>query len=165
MKTQRPGRWYVLFCLLSVTAAWGLLIYPLYVIRPFRPQGVRELTVALAVIRFRAIGMVFCVAGALAAAVWYWRCEHRRLRRFFSAVGVAAVALAALLSRVNVYELMFHPAGQPTFSAAGKAKLDDGEMVIAVKVAGSARAYPIRGMSYHHIFNDAVGGEPIVATY
>jgi hypothetical protein len=50
-------------------------------------------------------------------------------------------------------------------SAAGESKLDGGEMVIAVKIAGSARAYPIRSMSYHHIFNDVVGGEPIVATY
>ena len=38
-------------------------------------------------------------------------------------------------------------------------------MVIAVKVNGSARAYPIRSMSYHHIYNDVVLGEPIVATY
>ena len=156
---------FVLCCLFSVALAWGLLIYPIYVIRPFRAQGPRELLVALAVIRFRAIGMVFAVAGVLAAAVLYWKREDRKLRRFFSTVGVAIVALAAVLSRVNVYELMFHPAGKPTVSAAGESKLDGGEMVIAVKIAGSARAYPIRGMSYHHIYNDVVGGEPIVATY
>jgi hypothetical protein len=165
MKTQRPGWLFPLCCLFSAAVAWGLLVYPVYVIRPFRAQGPRELLVALAVIRFRAIGMACAVAGVLAATVLYWRCEHRKLRRFFSTLGVAIVARAALLSRVNVYELMFHPAGKPSVSAAGESKLDGGEMVIAVKIAGSARAYPIRSMSYHHIFNDVVGGEPIVATY
>jgi hypothetical protein len=109
--------------------------------------------------------MLLAVAGVLAAAVWYWRRERRKLRRFFSAAGVAVVAVAAVLSRVNIYELMFHPAGTPAVSAASASKLDGREMVIAVKVNGSARAYPIRSMSYHHIYNDVVAGEPIVATY
>jgi hypothetical protein len=165
MKTQKPGPVFLLGCLLSMAVAWGLLLYPLYVIRPFRAQGPEELLVALAVMRFRAIGMATVVAGAVAGAVWYWRCEHRKLRRFFSLVGVSMVAIAALLSRVNVYELMFHPTERPTFSAADEAKLDGGEMVIAVKVSDAARAYPIRSISYHHIVNDVVGGEPIVATY
>jgi hypothetical protein len=60
---------------------------------------------------------------------------------------------------------MFHPAGPPSIASAAESKLDGGEMVIAVKIAGSARAYPIRSMSYHHIYNDVVAGEPIAATY
>ncbi len=44
-------------------------------------------------------------------------------------------------------------------------KLDKDEKVIAVKIGASARAYPIRGMSYHHIINDVVGNVAIVATY
>ena len=37
--------------------------------------------------------------------------------------------------------------------------------MIAVKIGGEARAYPIRSMSYHHVVNDVVGGAAIVATY
>jgi len=165
MKTQRPGSWFLLSWLLAGAVVGTLLIYPIYVIWPFRHQDARELLVALAVIRFRAIGMILSVAGLLAATVWYWRVERRKLRRFLSALGVATVTAAAVLSRVNIYELMFHPAGPPKVSAASESKLDGGEMVIAVKVNGSARAYPIRSMSYHHIFNDVVAGEPIAATY
>jgi hypothetical protein len=60
---------------------------------------------------------------------------------------------------------MFHPMGRPNFVAATDTKLDGAEMVMAVHIAGEARAYPIRIVSYHHIVNDVVGGVPIVATY
>ena len=60
---------------------------------------------------------------------------------------------------------MLFRSGKPVTTAAAESKLDGGEMVIAVKVNGAARAYPIRSMSYHHIYNDVVAGEPIVATY
>jgi hypothetical protein len=165
MTTQRPERLFLLFWLLAGAAAWALLIYPIYVIRPFRHQGARELTIALSVMRYRPIGMILAMAGILAAAIRYWRTERRKWRRFLAALCVANVALAAALSRINIYELMFHPAGTPVVTAAAESKLDGGEMVIAVKLNGAARAYPIRSMSYHHIYNDVVAGEPIVATY
>ena len=165
MKTQRPGWVFLLFWLAAGAVAWALLIYPIYVIRPFRYQGPRELLIALSVLRYRPIGMILAVGGTLAAAVWYWRMESGRWRRYFSAAGVLTVAAAAALSRINIYELMFHPAGTPVVTAAADSKLDGGEMVIAVKVNGAARAYPIRSMSYHHIYNDVVAREPIVATY
>jgi hypothetical protein len=165
MNTQRAGWRFLLFWLIAGAVAWALLMYPIYVIRPFRHQGERELLIALAVLRYRPIGMVLAVAGMLAAVVWYWRMERSKWRRFFSALCVVSVAAAAALSRINIYELMFHPAGAPVVAAASDSKLDGGEMVIAVKVNGAARAYPIRSMSYHHIYNDVVAGEPIAATY
>ena len=36
---------------------------------------------------------------------------------------------------------------------------------MAVKIKGQAVAYPILQLAYHHIANDIVAGEPIVATY
>jgi hypothetical protein len=143
----------------------ALLIYPLYVIYPFRAQGARELLAALTVTRFRWIGMALCVGAVLTAGRWYWRREQRTMRRLLAALGVVIVAGIALLSRVNIFEQMFHPFQQPTFSAAGQAKLDGREMVIAVKGVRSARAYPIRSLSYHHVLNDVLDGVPIVATY
>jgi hypothetical protein len=32
-------------------------------------------------------------------------------------------------------------------------------------LGSAARAYPIRGMSYHHVINDELNHVPIVATY
>jgi hypothetical protein len=60
---------------------------------------------------------------------------------------------------------MFHPLRRPTFKNVSGTRLADSEQVIAIKQARTARAYPIRVISYHHIVNDLVGGLPIVATY
>jgi hypothetical protein len=145
----------VLFC----------LIYPVYVIQPFRAQGVRELAAALFVVRYRPLVTIACVLLAIGALIRFWPLQARRWRRIGAAVGTLAVAVFAAISHVNVYEIMFHPMGAPAFQAAADSKLDKNEMVIAVRVNGVPRAYPIRSISYHHIVNDTVGGVPIVATY
>jgi hypothetical protein len=141
------------------------LAYPLYVIRPFRHQGPRELALALQILRFRPGVEMVCAVSALLAGFLYWRAEPKMLRKLAVMFAVALVILFTGLSRVNVYEIMFHPMGSPNFVSVTDTKLDGAEMVMAVHIAGVARAYPIRIVSYHHIVNDVVGGVPIVATY
>lgn len=74
------------------------------------------------------------------------------------------VCVLAVLARVNVYELMFHAIGRPSFAAISQVKLDPDEKVNAVRVGGQARPYPIRSISYHHVVNDVVDKRAIVAT-
>jgi hypothetical protein len=151
--------------IVSLLVSFACLAYPVFVIRPFRHQGPRELLVALALIRDRPLIEAICAVFALAVLAWYWQLQPRRSRRVLAAVCAFFVCAFAVLSHVNIYELMFHPAGYPVFIAAQQEKLDTDEMVIAVKLGEDARAYPIRSISYHHIINDVVGKEPIVATY
>jgi hypothetical protein len=156
-QNSRTSLFILLGCLLlSLFCA----IYPIYVIRPFRAQGATELTVALAVLRIRPVLTALCVLAVIADLIYNWR-----WRSIGTIAGAALVCLLAVVSRINVYELMFHPIGHPSFAAASDVKLDKDEKVIAVKMGTSARAYPIRGMSYHHIVNDVVNNVAIVATY
>jgi hypothetical protein len=141
------------------------VVYPLYVIWPFRAQGARELAVALGVIEWRSAATLVSCAAALAALVVYWRVQPRRWPRAFAAAGAAFVCVLAALARVNIYELMFHPDDRPSFAAASRTKLDNDEKVIAVKIGAAARAYPIRNISYHHVINDLLDKVAIVATY
>jgi hypothetical protein len=141
------------------------VVYPIYVIRPFRHQGAGELAVALVVARFRAVITVISAMAAIAVVIGYWRRRPPMWRRVLQAAGALVVIALAFLARINVYELMFHPDIHPTFTAAQDVKLDGAEKVIAVRIGEAARAYPIRGMSYHHVVNDVVGGVPIAATY
>jgi hypothetical protein len=165
MRQAKPERAFLICVLLCFVVAVAALLYPVYVIRPFRAQGPRELLAALAVLRYRAVVMILCGLSSLAALAWYWNREARRFRRAGAAACVIAVAVVAALSRVNIYERMFHPFERPSFARADEAKLDGDEKVIAISVGGEARAYPIRVISYHHVINDVVGGVPIVATY
>jgi hypothetical protein len=152
----------LLVCLvLALLCVW----YPLYVIRPFRAQGARELAAALVVMRFREAVTLLCCVAALAALVFYWRAQPRKWRRACATAGVAFVCVLAALARVNIYELMFHPDDRPAFGAAANIKLDPAEKVIAIKIGGAARAYPIRNISYHHVINDVLDKVAIVATY
>jgi hypothetical protein len=96
---------------------------------------------------------------------WYWQVQPLVSRRRLAAAGAFLVCTFAVLSRVNIFELMFHPDTHPLFVPIQQAKVDPDDMVLAVKLGGMARAYPIRSMGYHHVINDVVGQEPIVATY
>jgi len=156
---------FVLFLLACLVFSAACVVYPIYVIRPFRAQGARELAAALVVSRYRGIATLLLAAAALLALAGYWRVETIRWRKIVAAVGAGLVCVFAVLARINLYELMFHPIDHASFAAAAKSKLDGGEKVIAVLVNGRARAYPIRGMSYHHLINDEVGKTAIVATY
>jgi hypothetical protein len=165
MRRVNPARTFWICFLLCFLAAAAALVYPIYVIRPFRHQAPRELMMALAVWRYRPVVMALCGLTSLVALVSYWRQETRWLRRTGSAMGVVAMGAVIVLSRINVYEIMFHPIDRATFSRVDQSKLDGDEKVIAVSVGSAARAYPIRIISYHHIVNDVLDGEPIVATY
>jgi hypothetical protein len=121
-----------LWLCVCVLGSFLLLAYPLYVIRPLRQQGSHELVIALWTIRFRF------------------------------PLQILLVFVTALLS-VRVWQTRrFYPMDAPAFSAALQSKLAAAEQVIAVKVSGSARAYPIRIISYHHIVNDVVAASPLL---
>ena len=156
-----------LWLLLAACAGLALCgaLYPLYVIRPFRAQGPRELEAALLVLRLRPAGTLLCL-GTTAVAIYRFR--HLLTRRSAKVAAAGALLLTLLASaavRVNVFELMFHPSDQPAFESAAVARLAADEMVLAIEQRGDARAYPVRAIAYHHIVNDTAGGVPIVATY
>jgi hypothetical protein len=162
----QPGRLkFTLVMLACLAVSLFCVVYPIYVIRPFRHQSARELAVALVVARFRVVITVISAVAAIAALIGYWRKRPSIGRRVLQTAGAVLVVVLAFLARINVYELMFHPDVHPSFTAAQRVKLDGAEKVIAVRIGGEARAYPIRGMSYHHLLNDVVGGVAIVATY
>jgi Protein of unknown function (DUF3179) len=158
-------RWIVVL-LACLTVSLVCVAYPIYVIRPFRAQGARELRAALEILRFRGGLTVVSALAAIGAAVAYWHAQTRLRGRILGVVGAVAVCILAALARVNVYEqLMFHAVDHPAFVAASGAKVDPDDKLIVVKIGGVARGYPIRTMGYHHVVNDEVGGTALVATY
>ena len=155
---------------LGVMAACALIsilcvAVPMYVIRPFRPQDTRELALALEVRHMGSWLSGLCAVIALVVLIWSWRRVSRvGLRIAMIALSIVAIA-GACLTRVNIFEKMFHPYDAPVFGSADAVRLDPEDKVLAVTIDGQARAYPIRTMGYHHIVNDTMGGVPIAVTY
>lgn len=160
-----PRRWRSIVLIAALTIALFFLLYPDYVIRPQRGQGARELQAALLVLRYQTVVEWLCAAVALGAMVLALRSASSRRPRAGAIAAAALTLICAGLSRLNIYEIMFHPAGAPVFQAAAETKLDGTEKVLAVSLKTDARAYPVRAIAYHHIVNDVAGGVPIVATY
>jgi len=149
----------------SFLIAFACVAYPMYVIRPFRYQGPRELAAALSILQVRPIVEVICCLLSLGALILYGKAQPGRTGRWVVVLGVILTGASALGSRVNIDEWLFRPIEHPVFVTVAQVRLAADEMVIAVDLDGSARAYPIRSMAYHHVVNDTVGREPIVATY
>lgn len=59
------------------------------------------------------------------------------------------------------------PIDAPSFVSAEEAQtwLEEDEPVIALDIAGDARAYPLQIMTYHEIVNDTVGDIPVSVTF
>ena len=151
--------------LLLVVATAATLVVPVWLIRPFSPQTAGGVQVAFWLRRLAPWTTLLAVVAALAIAAWLWR-GARWWTRVVLPVALLLLAAGAWAAHQNIFEKMFHPLPSVRFGRAGEATwVADDEPVLAVAVGGEARAYPVRQVAYHHVVNDEVGDEPIVATY
>jgi Protein of unknown function (DUF3179) len=160
---RRRLAWLLLF--LFLLAALAIVLTPVWLIQPFRPQTQTSLALSYALRRWSPL--VTVLLAVLSALLCYWLA--RRAKWWRKVVLVFALVLVcglAWLARQNHFEWMFHPLPAAGYARAPEAKfVADTDMVLAVQVNGEAVAYPIRQMAYHHVVADTVGGTPLVATY
>jgi len=161
---ERRSFWlWVLFAIFAL-GTMALFLVPAYVIRPFHYQSPRALSMAVTFKAWAYLGTLVgaAVSALLAFALWPMA---RRWARVGLGVAIVLVVVCATMSHLNYFEWMFHPVPQPGFISADSAKLDSGEMVLALNFNNDARAYPVSQMAYHHIVNDFVGDVPVAVTY
>lgn len=69
-------------------------------------------------------------------------------------------------SRPNFPRSRFVPLDNPDVVPAGAVSfLQPDDRVLGVTVNGESRAYPVSMMTFHHVANDVVGGEPVLVTF
>jgi hypothetical protein len=161
-----PSRRYFLWFLFAPSAliAFGFFFLPFFIIRPFSHQSPSALALAMA-LRQRAPWATLAAALlCLVLLLLLWQTADR-WRKILLASVMLIVAFSAVMSRLNHFEWMFHPIDAPQFESASTSKLDNGEMILAIRYGSDARAYPIREMAYHHLLNDIVAGVPVAVTY
>jgi Protein of unknown function (DUF3179) len=155
----------LLLLLLIAAASLALVVVPVMLIQPFRPQTARSLEVGYAVKRWAPWLTLALAAAALFLVARGWRVS-RWWTKAALVVLLIPVAASVWASRQNVYEVMFNPLERPAYVPASEVNYINGDdMVLAVEREGERVAYPVRLMAYHHIVADTVGGVPIAATY
>jgi hypothetical protein len=149
--------------LAAIIAALTLAI-PLYVIRPFRPQGTRELAFALEVRDWAPWLSAVCAIFAIYFLLRTWSTCRIATRGLMLLCAIVAISSAAL-THINIFEQMFHPYPDAVFAKATDAPIDPDDKLLSVTIDNQTHAFPIRTMGYHHIVNDTLAGVPIAATY
>lgn len=139
---------------------------PIVLIRPFGPQTPRGIALSYLLRSWSpALTLALLVVGCAAVAALWTRLSSW-LGRALVALAVVVLGGCAWLARQNHFEWMFNPLSHPEFLAADKAHdVAPDDLVLGVAAGVEARAYPVRALAYHHVVNDIVAGEPIVATY
>ena len=148
----------------SAAIAALTLAIPIYVIRPFRPQGTNALTYAL---HIREIApQVSTICAVIAVCILFWAYRFTRLPGRITLIACAIIAIStSTVTRINFFERMFHPYPAPAFGTAEQVSIDPDDKLISVTIDSQTHAFPIRTMGYHHIVNDTLAGVPIAATY
>jgi hypothetical protein len=152
---------------LLVTIAIGLavVIAPIWIIQPFKPQSQQGLEVSYALRRISPFLTIIASLGVVILTAWLWRSTRWFLKVLLVILPLPLFA-ATWMARQNHFEWMFKPHANLAYSPVDAASFAaDGDMILAVQNNGEAVAYPVRLMAYHHLVQDVVGGTPIVATY
>jgi hypothetical protein len=151
---------------LTVAVGVGIIAFPTLYIMPFKPQASRTMQWALAA---RTMAPTVTAVAVGLSLLWV-ALLGSRLRRWWTRALALLVLIpvggGAWFARQNHFEWMFNPLKQPEYVDAAKATfVHNDDIVMAVNIRGASVAYPILQLGYHHIVNDVVSGEPIVATY
>jgi|SRR3954468_10231861 hypothetical protein len=166
---RSPANPTVLWAFAVAILSLLLFAYPMYVIRPFRFQGPRELQAAMWLAsKLPWITLLLLIVVLVLLILYFSRKRAARMgwdRWLVITFTLFFAGLAAFASRVNIYEKMFNPIKNAIYVDASRAALAPSEMVMVVKLEGEARAYPIYIMGYHHILNERLKGIPIAVTY
>ena len=158
--------WLWVALVVTVVVGFGVIAFPTLYLMPFKTQDSATLTWALTARTVAPAATLVAAVVASALALWLALRGRRWWSRLAPVVLVAPLILGAWFARQNHFEWMFAPQTALEHVTADKATfVEPGDLVMAVERQGVSIAYPIRQLAYHHIANDVVGGEPIVATY
>jgi uncharacterized BrkB/YihY/UPF0761 family membrane protein len=163
-KKRRKIAWAVLFILTLTVLA--VVLVPVWLIQPFRPQTQRDMEVAYTLRRWSPLLTALASIVALALTLWLWGGARRWWRKSALVIILILTCASVWAARQNHFEWMFKPLPNPAYAKTSEAGfVDDNDRVMTVEIRGESVAYPIRLMAYHHLVQDTVGGTPIVATY
>ncbi|HAF21502.1 MAG TPA: hypothetical protein DHU55_03335 [Blastocatellia bacterium] len=160
----RRVAWITLLVIALISLA--IVLLPVWIIQPFRPQSQRGLEASYAMRRWAPLLTVMILAAGLMLVLWLWRGARRWWRKALLVMVLVPLLASTWFARQNHFEWMFNPLAHAAYAKTSEAGfVADSDIVMSVESNGEAVAYPVRLMAYHHVVQDIVGGTPLVATY
>ena len=157
---------YTLILVVLTLAAAFAVFLPMRLLRPFEPQTESQVALAYELGRSTPIATAVAFLAGIVLVGLLFRGKASGWLKVPAVILALALGGVAYGARVNFFEKMFAPIDEAGFvSVAEAGHLVPEEMVMGVVAGARAKAYPVGMMTYHHILNDEVGGEPIVVTY
>jgi len=164
--TNGPWRkiaWPLLVIIVLATLA--IVVAPVLLIQPFKPQTQRGIAVSYAMRSWSPYLTLVALIAAFLLVGWLWR-GSRWFARIALVIMLLPLVAATWFARQNHFEWMFRPLQHSAYAKTVDASfVGDSDMVLAVRINGESAAYPVRLMAYHHVVQDTVGGRALVATY
>jgi hypothetical protein len=152
--------------LIIVAAALAIVLVPVWIVHPFKPETQQGLSIAYVMRRWSPILTIAALVFSFVIIGYLWRGTRRWFARAALVILLLPLLAATWFARQNHFEWMFNPLAHSSYVSVAEASfVADSDMVLAVDNNGEAVAYPTRLMAYHHVVQDVVGGTPIVATY
>ena len=162
-RTRRRAAGAILFLLILTVMA--MVLVPVFLIMPFRPQSPRSMEISYWLRRWSPSLTLVASLVSLALVTRLWR-GARWWRKGLLVIALVPIFALSWLARQNHFEWMFKPLPDATYAKAiDSGFVNDDDRVLAIKIGGEAVAYPVRLMAYHHLVSDTVGGIHVVATY
>jgi len=151
--------------LLTIAIGLAVVVAPIWIIQPFKPQSQRGLEVSFALRRISPFLTMIASLGVIILTAWLWRGTRWFVKPLFVILALPLFA-ATWMARQNHFEWMFTPLSDPAYVRGASADfVQPADMVLGVVVNGDAAAWPVNQVAYHHVVNTEVGGVPIAATY
>jgi uncharacterized protein DUF3179 len=160
---NRKAAWSSLLVLTLVGLA--IVLVPVWIIQPFKPQSARGVEVSYALRRWSPWVTLILLALGFTLVLWLWS-GSRWWKKALLVIVLVPLLASTWFARQNHFEWMFNPLANAAYAKPSEAGfVDEADIIMAVESNGEAVAYPVRLMAYHHLVQDVVGGTPIVATY
>ena|GEM_PF-2054790 len=130
---SRNVAWLTL--LLIAVVALALVLLPVWIIQPFRPQSQRGLELSYAMRRWSPVLTLIAAAAALTLVMWLWRSSRRWWRKALLIIVLVPVLAATWFARQNHFEWLFNPLANAAYAKTSEAgHVEDNDIVMAIEL-------------------------------
>jgi hypothetical protein len=127
-------------------------------------QRMESIDVAYALYNWRWPLRAVFAGMLLGGALFGWRKGGQR--KWVVPASLVVVAIVAYMTNFRMAaDRIFLPPTVLSMQPAERNTVAMDRLVLGVEVSGSARAYPVQFIGYHHQVRDTVGGQPIMVSY